>query len=256
MWVGEYYTGYFPSDITPWRQLWDTPGVIPGWLSPVTDDEGALRAVGAVLAEGRWELHEWEATGDDKWFPLDRGHQLYVHAKPSSRSVLASSIETAVLVAGAVSDQPVGSGASPQAWWVDAAQGFDRGRWTQLSMESTPDALTDVAQWALGRWVAGHRQLRPVVYDFDDLSGDEMPVPDTELDPDRPGVFVAGIPDKDSMVLATQSVDGPTLWVRRPGPGFGSRHRPAPSAVQTVEGGVYLLINGAPCFRPMRGGEC
>jgi hypothetical protein len=251
MWHGAYNLGYFSPELTQWEQIWDARGVIPGWLSPLMDGEENLRAVGAVRAKDRWELHAWQAN--NQWFSLDRGHQLYVHVKPSSRSVLTASTETTVIVAGAISERPDGSGASPQVWWIEDEQGFDDGRWKRAPTASTPDALTDIAQWDLGWWVAGHRKLRPVIYDFDRMFGASMPVPDTRLDPARPGVYVAGIPvGQDPMVLATQSVDGPTVWVQK---GKSWLRIPAPagtlSAAQTVADGVYLLIDGALWFRSM-----
>lgn len=241
LWIDDGYS-------TSWAQIWDARGVIPSWLSPLMDGEENLRAVGAVRTGDRWELHAWQALED--WFPLNRGHQLYVHVKPSAQSVLTASTEVAVIVAGAVSDQPGTPGAAPQVWSIDDHQGFSDGRWTQHRMASTPDGLTDVAEWDLGWWVAGHRQLRPVVYDFDSRDGASMPVPDTRLDPDHPVVYVAGIPISQPMVLATQSVDGPTVWVRE---GRDWLQIPAPlgklSAARTVGDGVYLLIDGALWFR-------
>jgi hypothetical protein len=209
--------------------------------------------VGAVRAKDRWELHAWQA--DSEWFSLDRGHQLYVHAKPSSQSVLTASTETTVIVAGAISgrmDRMLRPGLGDRR----------RVRLRRRSMEaaplaSTPDAPSDIAQWDLGLWVAGHRRLRLVIYDFDRRDGDGMPVPDTRLDPARPGVYVAGIPIGKPMVLATQSVDGPTVWVRK----VSSWQRiPAPagtlSAAQTVKDGVYLLIDGPLWFRAAPGIGC
>ena len=255
MWRGGYYVGYTLPQMTPWEQIWDAQGVRPEWLSPLMDGDENLRAVGAVRARDRWELHAWQAS--DEWFSLDRGHQLYVHAKPSSRSVLTASTETGVVVAGAISDRPVRSDASPQVWTIEDEQGFDGGRWTRAPLASTPDALTDIAQWDLGWWVAGYRQLRPVIYDFDRGNGEMMPVPNTRLDPARPGVYVAGIPIGKPMVLATQSVDGPTVWVRK---GKSWLRIPAPagtlSAAQTVKDGVFVLIDGTLWFRAAPGIGC
>ena len=248
MWHGAYYQGYFSPERTPWEQIWDARGVMPGWLSPLMDGEENLRAVGAVRAKDRWELHAWQAS--DGWFSLDRGHQLYVHAKPSPQSVLTASTETGVVVAGAISDRPDASDPSPQVWTIEDEQGFEDGRWKRSLMASTPDALTDIAQWDLGWWVAGYHQLRPVIYDFNDGGGASMPVPETHLDPARPGVYIAGIPIGQPMVLATQSVDGPTVWVRK---GKTWLRIPAPagtlSAAQTVKDGVYVLIDGTLWFR-------
>jgi hypothetical protein len=121
-------------------------------------------------------------------------------------------------------------------------------------MSSTPDEITDVAAWDLGWWVAGHRGLRPVVYDYDyPTDGARLPVPPTRLDPDHPAVYVAGIPAHSPMVLATQSADGPTVWVQQ---GKRWRRIPAPegrlAAAHRVGDDVYVLIDGAVWVRKLR----
>lgn len=247
MWHGSY-SADLPQETPRWGQTWDAPGVLPVWLSPLMDGEEDLRAVGAVRAKGLWELHAWQGLED--WFPLDRGHQLYVHSSPSARSVLTGSTEVSVIVAGDISDRPGGPHAPPQVWAIEDYQGFEHGRWTQQRLGSPPDELTDVAQWDLGWWVAGYSQLRPVVYDFNSHGGATMPVPDTRLDADHPYVYIAGIPILQPMVLATQSADGPTVWVQK---GRDWLRIPAPEgkllAAQTVDGGVYVLIDGGLWFR-------
>ena len=251
----------FPVDVahpeltSNWTQIWDAQGAKPVWLSPLVDGEMGQRAVGAVQAGDRWELHAWQSF--EHWTALDRGQQLYVHAKPSSQSVLTGSTETTVIAAGAISDQPGRPGGSPQVWIIEDEMYESHGRWTQYPMASTPDGLTDIADWELGWWVAGHRNLRPVVYDFNEKGGASMPVPNTSLDPDRPVVYFAGVPVKSPMVLATQSVDGPTVWVQK---GRDWQRIPAPSgqleAAQTASDGVYLLIDGALWFREVPGFAC
>jgi hypothetical protein len=166
MWFGAFNGGYFSPEAAQWEQIWDARGARPAWLSPLMDGEENLRAVGAVRRNDRWELHAWQA--DEKWFALDRGSQLYVHGKPSAVSILTSSTEASVFVAGDISERSDGSGGTPQVWGIADEEGFDGGRWTRLSLASRPDALTDIAQWDLGLWVAGHRHLRPVIYDHDD----------------------------------------------------------------------------------------
>ena len=104
---------------------------------------------------------------------------------------------------------------------------------------------------------AGFRDLRPVVYDFDSARGRSIPMPDTRLDPVHPVVYLAGMPIGREMVLATQSADGPTVWVRK------SRdwlRIPAPAgkllAAQTSLDGVYVLIDGTLWFHPFRDPGC
>ena len=234
----------------------DRRGSKPLWFWPLMDGEEDFRTVGAVRADGRWELHAWQDFGD--WVPMDRGHPLFVSAKPSSRSVLTGSTEAYVIVAGAISDQSGGPDASPQVWTIEDIGGpRTSGRWTRRPLVPAPDALTDVASWEVGWWVAGHRDLRPVVYDFDSRDGAGIPMPATRLDPRHPVVYVAGIPISRSMVLATQSADGPTVWVRS---GRNWLRIPAPAgkllAAQTSDDGVYVLIDGTLWFRSMPDSGC
>ena len=189
---------------------------------------------------------------------MDRGHPLFVSAKPSSRSVLTGSTQSGAIVAGAISDQPNRPRASPQVWTIEDIGGAPTdGRWTRRPLAPTPDGLTDVASWEVGWWVAGHRNLRPVVYDFDSPTRGTIPMPDTRLDPDHPVVYVAGIPIGRSMVLATQSADGPTVWMHK---GRDWLRIPAPagklSAASRNVDGLYLLIDGALWFRSLPGAGC
>jgi hypothetical protein len=120
------------------------------------------------------------------------------------------------------------------------------GRWQHHPTATVPDGLTDVASWDLGWWVAGHRDGRPVVYDFDSGGGAALPVPDTRLDPEHPLTVVAGIPvGGRPLVLATQTVDGPVVWVgedtdRTRIPGTDGRL----SAAQRVVDDVYVVVDG------------
>jgi len=232
-------------------------GIKPVWLSPLMDGEGDFRTVGAVRSNGRWELHAWQDFGH--WDPMDRGHTLYLFAKPSSRSVLTGSTEGQLIVAGAISDQPRRPKASPQLWTIDdIGSGPTNGRWTRWPLTPTPDGLTDVASWEVGWWVAGHRNLRPVVYDFDsDSGGASMPMPGTRLDPKHPVVYVVDAPIGKAMVLATQSADGPTVWIQK---GRSWMRIPAPagklSAASRNHDGLFMLIDGALWFRPLAGAGC
>ena len=102
--------------------------------------------------------------------------------------------------------------------------------------------------------MSGHRDLRPVVYDFDQRNGATMPVPDTRLDPGHPAVYIARSPIGAPMVLATQSADGPTVWVEKR---RGWLRVPAPAgtlrSAQTVHNGVYVLIDGTLWFHSLPG---
>lgn len=234
----------------------DVRGSKPVWLSPLMDGEGGFRTVGAVRAEGRWELHAWQDFGH--WVPMDRGHPLFVSSKPSSRSVLTGSTQSGPIVAGAISDQPGTPHPSPQVWTIEDIGGEPtNGRWTSWPLAPTPDGLTDVTSWEAGWWVAGYRNLRPVVYDFDSPTGGTIAMPNTRLAPDHPAVYLAGKPNRRVMVLATQSSDGPTVWIQK---GRGWLRIPAPagklSAASRNMDGLFMLIDGALWFRPLTSPGC
>lgn len=237
----------------------DVRGSKPVWLSPLMDGEGDFRTLGAVFVDGRWELHAWQDSNSGHWDPMDRGHTLYLFAKPSSRSVLTGSTEGELIVAGAISDQPGRPDPSPQLWTIEDTGGEPtNGRWTRWPLTPTPDGLTDVASWEVGWWVAGHRNLRPVVYDFDsDGGGATISMPDTRLDPNHPVVYIADKPIGKSMVLATQSADGPTVWIQE---GRDWLRIPAPtgklSAASRNMDGLFILIDGALWFRSLTGAAC
>lgn len=225
------------------------------WLRPLLDGEENYRAIGAIRHDGIWSIHGWMAW-DDGWTLLDGDEQLYARSAP--QTLLTGTTETTVVVAGPVSDKASGKPGPPQVWSLFDGVIDDPsspGRWVHEPMASVPDALTDVAYWDLGWWVAGHRGLRPVVYDYDSLTGTrgrQLPVPDTRLDPEHPTVIVAGIPGTTVMVLATQSENGNAVWVnedrdtwtRIPGPPGDLT-----DALHTEDGDMYLLVNGTLWYR-------
>jgi hypothetical protein len=235
----------------------DAGGSRPVWLSPLMDGEGGFRTVGAVRKQGRWELHAWQDV-ERHWVAMDRRHPLFLSTKPTSRTVLTGSTQSGPIVAGAISDKPDPRRADPQIWTIkDIGQEPTDGRWTRWPLAPTPDGLTDLASWEVGWWVAGHRNLRPVVYDFDSPRGGTISMPNTMLAADNPAVFVAGIPIGHPMVLATQSADGPTVWIQE---GRGWLRIPAPagklSAASRNMDGLFMLIDGALWFRPLSGPTC
>lgn len=231
------------------ERLRDPQGGEASWVSPLLDGEEDLRVVGAVRTGDRWQLHAWQAVGDSEWLALDRGTQLSLLAEPGPSSVLTDTTETTVVVAGDVADASGRAG----VWSLGDMPELSGGRWEHHATESVPDDVTDVASWDLGWWVAGHRDGRPVVYDFDDPGGGAaLPVPGTRLDPEHPLVLVAGVPVGRPMVLATQSESGPAVWVAEDG---GWSRTPAPSgrlsAAQRVGDGVYVVVDGALWYRDL-----
>ena len=77
------------------------------------------------------------------------------------------------------------------------------------------------------------------------------------LDPVHPVVYLAGLPIGRTMVLATQSADGPTVWVRK---GRDKLRIPAPAgkllAAQASLDRVYVLIVGTLWFHPLPDPGC
>ena len=234
---------------SPPERLRDPHGREASWLSPLLDGEEGLRVVGAVRVGDTWELHGWQAVGDDEWLALDHGRQLRLLAEPGAGTVLTGTTETTVVVAGQIADD---SG-RPGVWSLSDLPEESGGRWQHRPTETVPDGFTDIAYWDLGWWVAGHREGRPVVYDFDDPGGGvALPVPDTRLDPDHPLVLVAGVPVGRPLVLAAQSEDGPAVWVHEDG-GWSRTRAPSGrlSAAQRVGDGVYVVVDGALWYRSL-----
>lgn len=236
------------SAFPPYR-LADGRGREASWVSPLLDGEQDLRVVGAVPADGAWEVHAWQDVGDGAWLALDRGSPLRLATAPSTDTVLTGTTEVSVVVAGDVVD----AGGRGGVWSLGDMPELSGGQWRHHPTETVPDRVTDVASWDLGWWVAGHRNGRPVVYDFDEPAlGAALPVPDTLLDPQHPLVLVAGVPVGQPMLLATQSEDGPALWADG---GAGWQRTPVPagrlSAAQRVGDGVYVVVDGALWFRDL-----
>ena len=232
----------------PFR-LADAQGREASWVSPLLDGEENLRVVGAVRADDTWEVHAWQDVGDDGWLALDQGRQLRLLGEPSPDTVLTGTTETTVVVAGDVVDERGRGG----VWSLSDLPEESGGRWQHHPTQTVPEGVTDVASWDLGWWVAGHRDGRPVVYDFDEPGlGAALPVPDTRLDPEHPVVLVAGIPVGQPMLLATQSEDGPALWADG-GAGWQRTSVPAGrlSAAQRVGDGVDVVVDGVLWFRDL-----
>ena len=133
---------------------------------------------------------------------------------------------------------------------------FDRPEtspWERELLIPTPDEVTDVLCWEVGCWIAGSRDLAPVVYDYDESDGDEMDVPKVSLDPNNPIVLIANMPLGDMpLVLAVQSTDGPMVWTETTD-GWVSTSTPAGAlmAARQTEDGIYLIIDEDLWFRPI-----
>lgn len=252
-WLGFPY-GEFAS-ATPT----DEDGRSPVWFEATFDGEMGLRGVGLVRAGDELQVRGW--IGVNRWRALDNGPQLAVPTFDPFSPVQIGSTETSLVVAGdltARGSEVVG----PQIWELYDRRSGGRGTWQLQEPESAPDGLTDVADWEIGYWVAGYRDDRPVVYDFDweldKTPGRELPVPDTELDPEHPVTLIARAPVTSPMVLATQSQAGPTLWVDGRS---GWREIPGPPGrltdAEVVGRQAYLLVSGnvwrVDLGKPMRG---
>lgn len=231
------------------QHVQDEVGRAAAWVSPVLDGEGHARVVGAVRTADGWRLHAWQAEGDDDWLALDSGEQLQVTAEPGTGTLLTATTEVTVVVAGAVAALGAADDGEPQVWSIDDMPELSGGRWQRHPLATAPDALTDLVAWDLDWWVAGHREGRPVVHDG---AGAHLPVPDTRLDTAHPLVLVAGMPVSRPLVLATQSVDGPVVWLDE---GGSWSRTPAPpgrlSAAQLVDQIVYVVVDGALWFRDL-----
>ena len=225
----------------------DRAGVRPVWIEPLADGEEDYRFVGVVPDPGAprtgGAVHVWD--GGLRPAPIESS-PLYVQRNPYAPELLVGTTETTVDVAGSLSRDRADPGA-PSLWEIEMP--LDEravSKWQRIPLRPAPDVITDIAYWELGEWVAAARQRRPVVYDFDRGTG-TMPVPDTRLDARHPTVLIgAAEPDHGPALLATQSVDGPTAWLRT---GTGYRRIPAPRGHledATMSGHrLYLLVDGA-----------
>lgn len=147
------------------------------------------------------------AGADGRLVAVDPG--IGLAGEPSELSLadgplLVAGREVGVVVAGMLRS-PDATG--PQVWTcVEVEQG-----WQRVRTEPTPDAFTDLVE-AWEPLAAGHRELRPQVWDH---QGTSLDVPDVTLDPAHPVVSVASErPDDEPLTLALQTPDGPQLWTR------------------------------------------
>lgn len=228
----------------------DEEGVSPVWVTPLFDGEGDFRVVGGVPHGQRWSIRAW--TEGRRMVQMDAGPELYVDREPDSESVIVGNDEGSLVVAGRFATRPAGPVRTGVWRLVDRLYLPGPKHWRLLRTATEPDAFTDLDDWEIGWWLAGHRDGRPVVYDFDDDRGSAVEMPVTALDPARPTVLVAGIPF--TMVLATQSTDGPTIWVDH---GNTWTRLPAPSGrLQDLEvdgDEVYVLIDGVVWWKHVEG---
>jgi len=225
-----------------------------GWTR--VDVDGSLRSITHMepfLAAGERDgeallVEVLDGVAQEITVPVSNGHPhglalvtAYAANAAVTEAVGAENTVPASLVAGSLQDGELDG----EADVLRTAERWD--------LASQPDGLTDLASWDLGWWVAGHKDLRPVVYDFDASDGANMAVPDTWLDPRHPAVYVARAPILAPMVLATQSRDGPTVWLR------GKRRSwtriPAPpgrlTAAEQNGDGIYVLVDGVLWYRPL-----
>jgi hypothetical protein len=221
----------------------DEAGTSAVWVDPLADGEEDYWLVGVVpTAASVGAVHVWNA--DPARHPVD-SRTVYVFGDPRSPGLCVGSTETTVVVAGMLSPTR-GSAPSAPSLWLESWDNPNRhGPWQRIPISPAPDVVTDIAYWELGFWVAAARDNRPVVYNFD-RGNRLLEVPRTRLDPARPTVLIGRAqPNSRPQLLATQSVDGPTAWLRT---ATGYRPVPAPSGqlqAATMAGdNVYLVIDG------------
>lgn len=202
------------SPTTEDKALRTATGLQPVWLTPLSTSED-FGVIGVVREKDRWRVHGW--LMDFKMAQLDAGSRLNVRGTPSNERLLTGITQGSMLAAGDVTDGEPDSSRAPQVWTLDLNYGPERkSRWKNRPLDPVPDGLTDIATWEIGWQVAGHKDLAPVAYDFDDGDGEPIDMPSTRLDPDHPGVFIVLNVDAPP-VLATQSVGGNKVWFKADG---------------------------------------
>lgn len=219
------------------------------WFRAHFDGEQNLRGAGVVHDRGQWWLRGWQLWND--WEPLDEAPRLVVDGpRPALHTAVT---ETALVVAGEVAARDDGRDAELSIWELaDHAPGDGGTRWARRPLATPPDAITDLVAWELGFWVAGHRDGRAVLLDFDEHDGEPMSVPEAPLSGDRPQVLVASKPVGDRpTVLAMQHEDGPSVWIQD-----GVTWADVPAPVGTLQDAaavgdrLYVLVDGVLWRRP------
>ena len=236
------------SPMTEEEPLRTATGLRPVWLTPLSTSED-FGVIGVVRDKDRWRVHGW--LSDVTLAQLDEGAPLFLRGTPSNERLVTGITQGSMVAAGDLNSGGADSGGAPQVWNLDLNYGPERkSRWNQLPLNPAPDGLTDIASWEIGWQLVGHKDLAPVVYDFDDGDGETIDVPSTRLDPDHPGVFIylnVGAPP----ILATQSVNGSKVWFNSDG---RWRDIAAPEGrlqgVELAGEELYLLIDGSIWHRP------
>lgn len=245
LWLGDEY-GEFWTGVPKDRQ-----GRAPVWLEPSFDGEEDFRGVGVVRVGPEWRVHAWEAVDD--WIAIDAGPQLYSREAPTADSLLVAETETSLVVAGDLADTPAASPGPPELWTIFSSYAYESdARWERVELSPVPDAITDLASWDIGFWVAGHDDLHPVLFDFDDTAGRPMDAPAVALDPRHPEVHLASVPWDGRVVLALQTREGPSVFHRDAGRWTevtAPEGRLEDAAV--VDDLVYLLVDGRLWYRPL-----
>jgi hypothetical protein len=248
-WNEDPFAPAFP-ELEEWHTstLRDDRGRSAVWASLLYDDEGDVRAVGVVPVGDRWRIRVWE-QGSRGWHLADAGRPLFLASEPTQSSLQTSTEEVVVTVAGMI-----GRGAGdphPSVWRLESDPRRTH-EWVRAPLSGGAEQITDLRSWALGTWVAGTRGGKPAVWDWSDAQGEPIPLPDIELDPERPVVRFLQGPVAWPLTIAVQSPAGPSVWIRKDG---DWREVVAPPGRLTLaEGssyGPYLLIDGELWFWAM-----
>lgn len=238
LWAGDWWG-------TRWTESpRDRQGRSPVWLDPLLDGEEDFRSIGVVKVGDGWRLHAWEAL--DEWMPIDPGPQLHLTKAPADTTLITGTTETTVVAAGAICEGADAPPGPPQVWTLYSTA-YEVGRpasWQRRPLRPEPDGLTDVADWDVGFWVAGHVDGHPVVYDFDSGDGAASVLRDVVLDEEHPRVSIARGFDGER-VLAVQTEKGPRVLFETPA---GWHELAGPDgrleAAALVADLVYLLVDG------------
>lgn len=226
----------------------DERGRRPVDVWAVCDDDIGSAVFGTVPDEGGvLQVRVWIGAWDsDNYVPADVPDQLYVRA---GRPLFGTLTEGSRIVAGDLStghQAPAAAG----AWWMpDYRHSDDDARWRRVPLQLDPDAITDLRGSQSHWWLAGHRDLRPLVWTERSPGRPDLPPPpDAVLDPDHPLVLIAC---RRPLALATQTPDGPTLWTG----GTPWTRVPAPPGrleeAFVDDSGVYLVIDRQLWYHPM-----
>ncbi len=266
----QVWTASYTHDGTGFPRGWKRTTANRGtWLTPLTDGQKNLRAVGVSPGmSDSWALHAWTVFPKRlesadlmgiTWVDLNAERfPVYLTRFPRPETLLAGTTASTAIAAGDMSADIAAP--RPEVWGINGNGNHlpENYSWKRYRLPAQPDGFTDLNYGDQAFWVAGHLATRPVVYAFGatpGTAGRALPMPATRLDATKPAVFIANRPVDGPVVLAVQAPEGPVLWT---GQGTSWTKTALPhgrlTAARTMSNGnTYVVIDGKLWFQRLSG---